>query len=277
MDKSLRYVNSAGEEIAFASDSTFHYTGATVHDYAHSYATNGRRITRFYDDMREYELDVVMSSGSPGMRDTMTDIFEHDIAAKKCGRLYSGDYYIECYVVASDKSIWWADGGYMRAKLSVIAEDPRWIREDFQICLEGTVGGTGIDYEYDWSFDYVSNVMINSVVNDGVAPAPFVMQAYGPMSHPFHVRIGDTVYSVDVTPNVGEILRIDSRNKTIVLVSADGSEENVFSKRVGVQRKGSGEYIFEDIAPGDVLVVWDADFTFDITVYGNRPEPRWDQ
>ena len=62
---------------------------------------------------------------------------------------------------------------------------------------------------------------------------------------------------------------IDSRKKTIIKRLANGTEQNIFYK------KATGNSIFTEIPPGDILINWSGEFGFDIVVYKERSVPEW--
>ena len=95
------------------------------------------------------------------------------------------------------------------------------------------------------------------------------------INQPVKIIIGRNVYAVDLTLKEGEVLTIDARDKSITLKKADGSEENVFYKRVGTQILGSGSYVFQPIPAGSNVVSWSNKYVFDLTIFDERTEPRW--
>lgn len=277
MDTTLRYESNSGASIEFAPDSAYHYKGATLHDYSHGYESSGGRITQWTQDITDWTLDAVVAGSTAEDRNAMIEAFEYDVLKMTPGKLWSGDYYLECYVTASSKDLWWSDEGLMHASLTVTAEKPRWVREFFKVFGDGRRDDddTGIDYAHDWSFDYANNLSISFAKNTGIVEAPFRMRVYGPTPDTVQIIIGHNVYAVDVVLKKGELLTIDSREKTIALTKADGTAENLFAKRVGTQRVGSGSYVFEAIKPGSNTVSWSQKYVFDLTVYDERAEPRW--
>lgn len=276
MDTTLRYESNSGAVIRFEPDASYHYKGATLHDYSHSYSTNGGKITQFTDEISSWTLDIVVAGSSADDRNNMIEAFEYDVLKMTPGKLWSGDYYLECYVTASSKDQWWFDEGYMHASITVTAEKPKWVHEFYKVYGKGRdTDETGIDYAHDWSFDYTNNLTVSWAVNTNIVEAPFRMRIYGPTDAAVQVIIGVNVYAVDLTLAEGEVLAIDSRDKSITLKKSDGTVVNEFYKRVGTQRKGSGSYIFEPIPAGSNIVSWSNKYVFDLTIYDERSEPKW--
>ena len=52
--------------------------------------------------------------------DRLHEVLDIDVLNQTHGRLYFGDMYIECYVIASKKSEWEYDAGYMDVELTVV-------------------------------------------------------------------------------------------------------------------------------------------------------------
>lgn len=105
-------------------------------------------------------------------------------------------------------------------------------------------------------------------------PAPVRIVVQGPAERPA-VTIGGNMYAVDVVLDGGQYLEIDGARKTIRVVHDDGRSENVFSKRVGSQVVGGGEYSFAEVPVGESDVVWNGAFKIAVTVIEQRSEPRW--
>lgn len=74
---------------------------------------------------------------------------------------------------------------------------------------------------------------------------------------------------VNDTLEANEHITIDSRKKTIIKRLANGTEQNIFYK------KATGNSIFTEIPPGDVLVSWNGEFGFDILAFKERSVPEW--
>lgn len=275
MDTTLRYESSNGEVLRFAADQPFHYGDTTLHDYQHDYTALGGKIVGFSHGIREFDLNIIVTGADEGERDRIIEALEHDVQTMQPGRLYSGDYYIRCYCTESSKDMWWFDDGHMHAKLKFVSDEGVWVREEYKLFKLGEVGGTGIDYAHDWGFDYVSNVMIQDITNTNFVAAPFKLNVFGPVADPISIKIGEYTYAVNTTLAENEVLTIDGRMKSITKRAADGTEESLFAARVGDQRLGSGYYVFQPVESGYNFVSWSATYSFDLTLYDERSEPRW--
>ena len=93
------------------------------------------------------------------------------------------------------------------------------------------------------------------------------MTIFGPVVNPM-VTINGYSYVFYMTIAEGEYLVIDSRAKTVTLYGAGGVQTNAFDNR------NKAESVFEQIPGGNLQVVWDATFGFNLTIYHERSEPR---
>lgn len=128
--------------------------------------------------------------------------------------------------------------------------------------------GGGTDYPYDYSYDYALSRKGQKIVCDSVGSNAFRLLIYGEAVNP-SVAIGDHIYAINGSVGRGEVLLIDSLNKTITLTTAYGNKINWFDKR------GREDYIFEPIPAGQHTVSWVGTFGFDLTVIEKRSEPKW--
>lgn len=128
------------------------------------------------------------------------------------------------------------------------------------------VNGKG--YPYDYPYDYAISLIRDNIMCDSTGSSDFRLLIYGEAVNP-SVAIGGHIYTVNGTIAKGEILVIDSLNRTITLTTAQGNQVNWFDKR------SRADYIFEPIPAGKNSVTWSGDFGFDLTIIEKRSEPRW--
>ena len=101
----------------------------------------------------------------------------------------------------------------------------------------------------------------------------FKMIIYGPCINPL-IRIAGHVYELRTTLYDGEYAVIDSstryaKDRKIIKVKADGTEENLFNS------KNNESSIWEKIPAGLSIVSWNGAFGFDIILFNERGTPRW--
>lgn len=72
----------------------------------------------------------------------------------------------------------------------------------------------GLDYSYDFPFDFSQSSANNLLKTDAFVPFDFTIIFSGPCTTPY-VQIGDNIYRVYTTLLENEYLTIDSLNKKI--------------------------------------------------------------
>lgn len=246
-----------------------------LRDYTWEYDLVNSRISRFYRGPRQRKLPLLICcatvSQAAEVKNRLLDLAEMDIEALKPGKIHLGGYYTTGYITASTKTNYLITGRYCAIELLLTSTEPYWSREDtfvFGGSEDTVIIKTGIDYAYDYAFDYsVSHTSRELVCND-VRKSHFRMRIYGAVTDP-QIRINGHVYQVFGTIKEGEMLEIDSRNRTIILTAATGEKVNWFANR------SRESYIFEPIPTGTNSVYYNGTFTFDLTVIEERSEPRW--
>lgn len=246
-----------------------------LRDYSWSYDTINNRISRFYMGTKSRKLPLVVKCDSDEeaieVKNRLHELAEADIEAKIPGKIFVGDYYTNGYITASTKSNYLITKRLCYIELTLTSDDPAWYRETVYPFLPGkgsSVGIGGIDYPFDYSYDYTLSMLGNIIVCDSVRSNDFRILIYGEVINP-SIVIGGHVYEISGTIGEGETLLIDSITKTITLTTATGGKINWFDNR------GRTRYIFQPIPAGKNAVSWDGTFGFDLTVIEKRSEPRW--
>lgn len=277
MDMTLRYVNNRGEVLRFAPESTLHYVDTTMRNWKQGYRVKNRKLQGFLLEPREFTLNAVVN-GTLEDRNKLFEVFYYDTACGVPGKLYAGDYYIECNYIASDKSKWHMLDGYMHNKMTFLAANPIWVRDtDFAfLALEsGSESGTAfLDYPHDFPYDFAPGSNIQFIESSSFIDAGAVITFEGPVSNPA-VTIGGNTYLVNETVGVNERIEIDTINRTIDRIDAVGGRTNIFAKRGGTYRENGGSFVFQPIGSGRSEVTWDGSFSFNVRVREQRSEPRW--
>lgn len=268
------YQNNKGSKVVFGEGGLYaNYND--LRDYEWSYSDDNSIISGFYKEPVEKSIPIVIVKNSLAeriaFRDELFEIFETDVLAGKKGRIYIGDWYLNCWITAVSNSNYLVHRDFTKAELTVVTDEPFWIKEEltsYGIASTSNVGG--VDFPFDLPFDLQSsNVSLNAVTNSQIFPAAFKLTAYGPCSNPVMIKIGGHTYQVNVGLNSGENLVIDSMNKTITKVLQDRAETSAMRYRY------KKESVFEEIQPGQNELTWSGDFGFDILMYHKRSEPDW--
>lgn len=248
-----------------------------LRDYSWSYDTINNRISRFYRPITSQQIPLVVHCNSDEeairVKNKLLELAEADIEAKLPGKIYVGEYYINGFITASEKSNYLISKRLVNINLTLTSDDPAWYREQKYVFFPGDnagaeVIGGGTDYPYDYPYDYGMAMNNRKIVSDTVGGSAFRILIYGACTNPA-VIVGGHTYAVKGTVNAGETLLIDSLTKTITLTTASGVKINWFDKR------SREDYIFEPIPAGQNAVSWIGTFGFDFTVIEKRSEPKW--
>lgn len=277
MRKKVSYVNHLGETLDFGGGGIWCENGEPA-DWEWTAKTLNGRTSGLYRKQRTipFNLIIVGTNEQHGLelRDALFEIMEKDAIAAKPGRLYVDGWYLKCIAVSSKKDLYWLTGEVAKCEIGLLADDPVWTKEHkLSLSKDGT--GTGLNFPYNFPYNFTGSSKEASYINNpGIMGAPVRMTVYGPASNPY-VIVGKNRYEIEAEVKSGGKLVIDGTEKTITLYDEYGNAENAFSKRRGVQRQGSGSYVFQPVAPGENLVSWDGSFACDVVLFEQRSERRW--
>lgn len=272
MIERITYKNHMNETIELGVDNIY-ANKSDIHDFSWSVVSKNNRISSFKKGIVKKTIPLIVKANSKAecisLKNRLFELCEKDVLAVKPGRLIIGDYYMNCYVTESKKTEY-KDDMYMSLTITVQTDMPYWIRESTTGFNYGDVEYTGgdLDFNRDYPYDYMSNVLGKQLENSNFVPSNFRMIIYGPCIEP-SVTVNGHVYGIDVELEANEYIQIDSTEKTIVMVQADGTNVNCFSKR------DKDSYIFEKMPVGTSNISSSADFKFDIVLLEERGEPKW--
>lgn len=247
---------------------------SSLFDYEWEYSSYNNRITSFAKNLAKRGIDVVVNGATYGEylenRNNLVKEFDYDVAALKPGKLYVGDYYLNCYIVASVKGKKHLKTPQTTISFTILAEKLVWIYESLNKLRIGSTAeaGQNLDYPHDYPFDYALSDKVDYINNDSISECEFVMTIYGSCEEPC-ITIGKNRYIVYGTLETGEYLTIDSREQKVYKTKANGTQVNMFANR------NRDYYIFQKIASGRSIVNWNGNFNFDITLHEERSEPEW--
>lgn len=219
---------------------------------------------------RKLPVIIMCSSEEEGIatRNKLFETFEKDVLALQHGKIIIGNYYFKCYVTKSTKSDYQQSKRYMSLTLTLSSDYPYWVNE---ITTSFAVSGDtseGLDYPFDFSFDYCTDVASTELNNTNFVASNFRLIIYGACSNPA-INIAGHTYQVNCDVGSNEYLTIDSTTKKIYVTKNDGTTVNHFNNR------NKQSYIFEKIPEGKSAVTWDGDFGFEVILMEERSEPKW--
>ena len=270
------YYQSASNRIIDFKSATYRLQTADVFDYEWNYesiqSVYGGTITRFTKKMAKKDLKfTVKAPTKQGYYDALNDLFEiteKDVVENTPGRLYVNGYYLSCFIVAGSKSEWESGAPICDGELTLVAPNPFFVRENMTSYSEQTTTGDYGKYPMRYPTRYASGATSQELVNPHFSNSPFKMVIYGACTNPA-VMISGNLYQVNAVLLDGELLIINTQERTIVVQSVDGTATNAFN----LQNRNS--YIFESLSAGSNTISWDGTFAIDITIFEERSEPKW--
>lgn len=273
---SFRYVSNNGDALEFGPDSPYWADEDAFRTYEVSPSLVRNAVTRFTRDAATYTVPITISAATEAegaaLLERLQQAFEHDVRAMRPGRIEVGDHYARGYVTAFELSCDDSLGLWeVELEAKVMLPSPTWVMErsrSFDPGDGGEVSG-GLNYPYDFPFDFVSGVAHRRITNPLTWACPVRIVIYGEAHNPY-VYIGDNRYEVDVDVPAGGSLTIDAMDKGQILLRDQwGNATNVFDRRID-GAAGSGTYVFEPIPAGVSEVSWDGSFPFEVTLCGER-------
>lgn len=273
LDK-MKYVNSKGESIEFGNGIYVNYSD--VRDYEWEYVSKCNRIAGFRRNISKKSIPLVLVKASReeliAVRDRLYQVIEYDVINATPGKLYIGDFYLKCYLCGGKNSGYLARRD-MQTTLTLVTDSNIWIKEShYSYSARGQEivdsEDAYMDYPYDHSYDYASAILAYTADNMGFSEADFKMTIMGPCSAP-EITIAGHPYKVDTELSSGEMLVIDSAVRKVYKIMVNGEQVNQFHLR---DRENS---VFKKIPAGNNTVTWDGSFSFELTLFEGRSEPRW--
>lgn len=244
-------------------------------DYEWAYTVRNKRIRGFDKDVTERSFLISVFGGTEeeyGQNwNHLHNVFEKDVREGTPGQLFFGEHYLRCYIIASAKSEWEYDCLISDNELTLVTDYPHWIREAKKQFFpqDAPESEIGLDYSYDYPYEYALNTAGTSIwVTDHFDSSEYQMTIYGPCSDPRVLINGYPIQVFDVL-EANDYLIIDSRENTVMKYLANGTLQNLYDNRAKQQS------IFEKIPGGNLMVNWNGSFGFDLTLYQERSEPKW--
>lgn len=275
----IKYVCSNGKEYNLIGDRMRATSG-----YFHSYewkpnATQmeiGDDVYGFSKEAVTYSITLTLRGkldGRKAMLDELTNAFEYDVVNLTPGRIYFGNYYIECYVKALNNEVSKTWNNWTDCKVEIYCPYPFWSEEQKKSFFKGEDEKGEeyefLDYPFDFSYDYSKPVIGTEYWSvEHYRPSNFELIIYGPCANP-RITIDKNVYQVFDTLERNEYIIIASKTKTVMKHLANGTVQNIFYKR------GTENSVFALIPNGDLIISWSGEFGFDIIVYKERSVPEW--
>lgn len=273
----IKYVNSIGKELVLNSKE-LRIKEANFHNYAWRYSykekNNGIYVSEFSKREAQYPM-VLCAFGSLDERkkifNAFLDVTEYDVARNVPGKLWYGEWYLECFVIESSTTP--NKNYYTEREIMIMGPSNEWVKETKKTFLGRTNTQTAsetsnADYPRDYSYDYESKFLKETIVNEGYTAEDFKMTIYGPVINP-SVVIGKNLYQIYTEVKESEYLVVDTQNTITAQYDKYGNATPKWNSR------NKNYQIYEKIPLGINDVIWQGDFGFDIVTYEKRSEPRW--
>lgn len=287
MRTDIAYVNCRGERIEFGgTDDQLHYFEHELRNWEWTYGTGaaGDSVTSFSrrpskPSEKQFPVGVAAKDGESGieLRNRIDRIGEADVAAMAPGRLYVGDRYVKCWIIAGEPTNYWLDDRFYEVELTLLVEDPGWVleRERRFVPETGSDSGPGEDFPFDFPVEFKRERLSKYVENEAMFPCDFLWRVYGPATAPY-IRIAGNLYKVNVDLSLGDRLEVSSADRTIRVVNQSGVATDAYgSREKGAE--GSGSYVFQKIPAGDSSLAWDNSFAFDLVTYDVVTQCPWEE
>lgn len=234
--KQLKYVNSQNETIDFRSFETQIFEG-NFHTYEWKYEGTsqdyGIDIEEYTKDPLELNMIVAARSADRAQQlNRILEITEYDIVNKARGKLYWGDYYIQCNIISATTTPSEEFFGAQR-EMKIVAPRAFWIKEAFRQFFAGgseTEEG-GLNYPHDYPYNYAGRSKgAARWITGHFAPSEFKLTIYGPCINP-RINIAGHPYQILDTVETGEYATINSRDLTITKTGAMALSETSGTNR----------------------------------------------
>lgn len=274
--KQLKYVNSQGKTIDFRNFDTQIFK-ANFHKYEWGRESTtqqfGEVVQKFTKEPLKFEMSIAARGGSLKNGEIFNDvtaIVEYDVVNNSPGKLWWGDYYIDCFINSSTTEPGESFFGAEKT-MTILAPYPFWIREKtraFPVVTGSDASETYPNYPYTYPYDYAGSGASATWYIDHYAPSEFEMVIYGPCTDP-RITIAGQSRQVFDTLERGEYIVVNSRNCKITKYRTNGTTADLFDYR------SKETSIFEKIPPGNLTISRSGNFGFDLTLFLERSEPAW--
>lgn len=263
-------------EINFLSDTYRMHKKTDLLSHSWDYAKNDYsvKIDGFLNTFSEKQFDVSISASSRDAYKSavkqLNDAFDYDVRSCVPGKLYIGDYYLQCYMIDSGIDVFnWHKNAVVKS-YKLVAESGLWVKEtDKSFIYDDQEDVNGRGYPYGYAYDYSYGKGYRDLLTNGcIVPCDFILTIDGFVKNPA-ITINGYMYRINEVIQSHETVTIDSRAKTILLTKSNGIKVNLFSKR------DRANYIFKKIPPGENKVYWNSAFEWRIKLFDKRGEPIW--
>lgn len=277
----IAYENSAGESIRLDRGGYYAEEG-TLRDFVWDYNYSGYpdgtggSVSQFsrHEKTKTFEVSAhaYQRADLDDLLNTLHNITEYDVRARQPGKLWLDSQYISCYLISSEVSNKSRHMLFVTKKLTVLPVIPYWCIEETKNFIAGGAESSSPygkryngRYPYKYGTGYAQTTLDNTV---GSWETPMILTIYGPAVNP-SLSIGGNTYALNTTLIANERAVIDQLHKKIYKIGTTGGRSNLFNTR------DKTNDIFKYAPVGMVPVLYNGDYSFDITLIHQRSEPLW--
>ena len=262
----LTYTTSDGKAISLVSDDLSVQTAQEIRGYEWEFGVGRKNI---YAPRRTYSTHKVKFIAKREELDKLRKLTDRDVVNESPGTFTAQDTWQQKGYITGI-TIDTVSPYYIFGSFDVILLQGAWYKavsvSYFKNSKLNSAVNYGKDYPFDYKYDYGYNRTPQLLNIGSHLSCEFRMIIYGSCVNPV-ITIGENAYRVNVRVPENSLLIIDTRDKTVTLRDDTGYTQNVFDKAVRGSGKGSKEYIFEPLQPGEHIVSWDNSYGFDIEYY----------
>lgn len=267
------YVNSKNEKIDFTHFPYMVESISDLLDYEFNFSQTNEKITKIYQNIvrRSFFVNVHGNTIAEYYEaiNRLYDIAQYDIENGVKGKLFYKNQYLNCNLIASKKSGWSKASRYHLTQLTLITDNPKWIRESlYYFDAAESTSSNNKHYPGRYVYRYVNGVNSSYLVNPSNTASHFKMIIGGPVINP-SVTIGKNTYLIYITLGEGEQLEIDSAAGTVYKITKYGGRVNAFHNRQ------KSKTFFSKIASGIQDVKIPLGVSVNLTLFEERSEPKW--
>lgn len=248
----IRFTNHLGDSIEFSDETGVLLGDSELFSYERKYSSTENVYESLTVEPRSIPVNILFTGDVPNARSKFYEVVDLDALEKKPGTLKIGDCYMEGIFIDSSNRNFEAKGEMIR-KMQFLSQKPVWRRDMVKL------------------FD-VSETK-PAIINESYKSAPATIELWG-AAEDATISIGGFTYQVYHEIPEGGKLVIDGFKKTAKVIDADGNETNVLDDRQGLQVKGSGYYLFEEVPRGHNEVTWNPHNKLRITIHETRMEVK---
>ena len=157
------YINHKNQKIDLGK-SPYQMEVGDVFDFSYKYEGNNNKITRIYKDITTLSTNVTIDSKTEEefhhFANLFFEIIDADNIANQRGKLYIGEYYVECNVISSNKTFWKETFRGMENAVKILVPYPYWCSESTKTFLKGNIKDKGDEtdpylyYPFGYPYQY---------------------------------------------------------------------------------------------------------------------------